>query len=100
MEQCSPSVRSEGDSVSGQAKEKKAGSTGLWLRPVSGDQMRLVVTQGDLDLSGVDRTLGGRVRSLPLERPVSRSRAISGFFSPFPFLSRVGHHITSRCRLT
>ena len=33
-----------------------------------------------MDLTGIDRTLGGSVRSLPLERPVSRYRAASGLF--------------------
>ena len=71
LKQCSPYVRLEGDPASGQAKKTKTGSTGLWLRPVSCDRTRSVVTLGDLDLSGVDRTLGGSVRSLPPERPVS-----------------------------
>ena len=53
-----------------------------WTRPVAISE--------DLDLSGIDRTLGGSVRSLPPERPVSGSRATSGLFSPFPFLSRFG----------
>ena len=34
----------------------------------------------DLYLSGIDRTLGGSVRSLPPERLVSRYHAASGFF--------------------
>ena len=51
---------------------------------------RPVAISEDLDLSGIDRTLGGSVRSLPPERPVSGSRATSGLFSPFPFLSRFG----------
>jgi len=36
---------------------------------------RPVAISEDLDLSGIDRTLGGSVRSLPPERPVSGSRA-------------------------
>ena len=44
----------------------------------------------DLDLSGIDQTLGGSVRLLPPERPVSGSRVASGLLSPFPFLSRLG----------
>ena len=35
---------------------------------------RPVATPGDLDLSGVDRTLGGSVRSLPPERSVSSQK--------------------------
>ena len=69
------SVRSDGIPAFGHAKEKKAGSTGLWLCPVSCDWTRPVAALGVLDLSGVDRTLGGSVRSLPPERLVSRKRA-------------------------
>jgi len=81
LEQCSPYVRSEGDPVFGQAKKTKIGSTRLWLHPVNGDRTRPVTTPGDLDLSGVDWTLGGSVRSLPLERPVSRNHAGFQLFS-------------------
>ena len=49
----------------------------------------------ELDLSGINRTLGGSVRSLPPERPVSGSRAALGLFSPIPFLSRVGNYLTA-----
>ena len=89
------SVRSDGIPASSRAKEKKAGSTGLWLRPISWDRTRPVLAPGELDLYGVDRTLRGSVRSLPPEHPVNRKRVVSGFFSPFPFLSRVDHHITA-----
>ena len=41
------------------------------LRPVKGNRTRSVVTCGVLDLSVVDRTPGGSVRSLPPVRPVS-----------------------------
>ena len=61
------SVRSDGGSASDQAKEIKAVRTRLWLHPVVAPEV--------LDLSGVDRTLGGSVRSLPPERPVSRKHA-------------------------
>jgi hypothetical protein len=64
-------VQLDGVPASGRAKTMKTGSTGLWVRPVNGDWTRPVATPGDLDLSGVDRTLGGSVRSLPPERPVS-----------------------------
>ena len=40
-----------------------------------------VVILEELDLSGIDRMLGGSVRSLPPEHPVSGSRAVSGLFS-------------------
>ena len=39
--------------------------TGLWLHPVGVHRTRLVMIPEDLDLSGIDRTLGGSVRSLP-----------------------------------
>ena len=58
------SVRSDGGSASDQAKAIKAVWTRLWLRSVVAPEV--------LDLSGVDRTLGGSVRSFPPERPVSR----------------------------
>jgi len=44
-----------------------------WTRPVP--------ILEELDLSGIDRTLGGSVRLLPPERPVSGSRAALGLFS-------------------
>ena len=37
----------------------------------------------ELDLSRIDRTLGGSVRSLPLERPVNGERAVSDLFPCF-----------------
>jgi len=79
------SVRSDGVPVSGRAKEKKTGSTELWLCPVSCDRTRPVVILGVLDLSGINRTLGGSVWSLPPEHPVSRSRAASELFFRFLF---------------
>ena len=85
LEQCSPCVRSEGDPTSGQAKKTKTGSTGLWLRLVSCDRTRLVATREVLDLSGVDRTLGGSVRSLPPELLVGRNRAGFQLLSRFLF---------------
>ena len=71
-------------------KKRQAVLTGPCLRPVMDHRTRPVAISEDLDLSGIDRTLGGSVRSLPPERPVSGSRATSGLFSPFPFLSRFG----------
>ena len=79
------SFRSDGVPVSGRAKEKKTGSTELWLCPVSCDRTRPVVILGVLDLSGIDQTLGGSVRSLPPECPVSRNHAVQdSFFFPSP----------------
>ena len=90
LKQCSPSVRSEGDPASGRSKTKETACTGLWLCPVSWDRTRPVMIPGVLDLTGIDRTLGGSVRSLPPERPVSRKRAASDFFSLFPYLTQGG----------
>ena len=67
--------------------------TGPYLRPVMDHRTRPVVILEELDLSGIDQTLGGSVRSLPPERPVSRNSAASGFLSPFPFLTWGGHPI-------
>ena len=36
-----------------------------------------VVIPEELDLSRIDRTLGGSIRSLPPERPVNGERAVS-----------------------
>ena len=41
---------------------------------------RSVVIPKELDLSGIDRTLGGSVRSLPPERLVNGERAVSELF--------------------
>ena len=62
-------------------KEGQVILTGPCLRPVMDHRMRPVPIPEDLDLSGIDRTLGGSVRSLPPERPVSGSRVTSGLFS-------------------
>jgi hypothetical protein len=80
-------VRSEDVSAFGRVKKMKAKLTGLCLRPVGVHRTRLVVIPEELDLSGIDRTLGGSIRSLPPERPVNRFRATSGFLSLFPFLT-------------
>ena len=76
-----PYVRLDGVLASGQAKTMKTGWTGLWLCPVSGDRTCPVKTREVLDLSGVDRTLGGSVRSLPSECLVNSSRAGFQLFS-------------------
>ena len=82
-------VRSGGDPASGRSKEEQADLTGPCLRPVMDHRTRPVPIPEELDLSGIDRTLGGSVRSLPPERSVSRSRAASGLFFRF-LLCRVG----------
>ena len=87
------SVRSEGISAFGRVEKTKAELIGLWLCPVGVHRTRLVVIPEDLDLSGIDRTLGGSVRSLPPEHPVSRNRAASDLFFLFPFLIYGGHII-------
>ena len=68
-------VRSDGVPTSGQAKTMETGWTGLWLHPVSCDRTPSIAALGDLDLSGVDRTLGGSVRSVPPECPINKNRA-------------------------
>ena len=85
LKQCSPSIRSDGDLASGRSKTRKTACTGLWLRPVRDHRTRPVAIPEDLDLSGIDRMLGGSVRSLPPERPVSRFRAASELFLHFLF---------------
>ena len=90
MKQCSPSVRSEGDPASGRSKTKETACTGLWLCPVSRDRTCLVMILGVLDLTGIDRTLGGSVPSLPPERSVSRKRAGIELSSLFPILLHGG----------
>ena len=85
LEQCSPSVRSDGGSTSDRSKTMKTACTGLWLCPVGVHRTRPVTILGVLDLTGIDRTLGGSVRSLPPERSVSRNHATLGLFSPFLF---------------
>ena len=67
--------------------------TGLWLRPVGVHRTRPVAIPEVLDLTGIDRTLGGSVWSLPPERPVNRSRADFDLSFPFPFLLHGGHFI-------
>ena len=79
------SVRSEGVSASGHVEKTKAELTGLWLRPVGVHRTCPVAIPEELDLSGIDRTLGGSIRSLPPERPVSRSHAASRLFFRFLF---------------
>ena len=77
-------------SAFGRSKEDQGVLTGPCLRPVMDHRTRPVSIPEELDLSGIDWTLGGSVRSLPPERPVSGSRTASGLFSPFPFLSCLG----------
>ena len=82
------------DPASGRLKTEQTILTGPCLRPVMDHRTRPVVIPEELDLSGIDRTLGGSVRSLPPERPVSRSCAALGLL--FRFLScRVGGPIYS-----
>ena len=78
------------DLASGRLEKEQAVLTGPCLRPVMDYRTRPVPILEELDLSGIDRTLGGSVRSLPPERPVSGFHAASGLFSPFPYLSRLG----------
>jgi hypothetical protein len=66
--------------MSGRSTWRERQLTGLWLRPVMDHRTCPVVILEKLDLFGIDRTLGGSVRSLPTERLVSRYRAASGLF--------------------
>ena len=66
-------------------KKTKAILTGLWLRPVGVHRTHPVAIPEQLDLSGIDQTLGGSVRLLPPERPVNGERMFLGLFSPFLF---------------
>ena len=79
-------------SASGRSKEDHVVLTGPFLRPVMDHWTRPVPIPEELDLSGIDQTLGGSVRSLPPERPVNGSRAASGLFS-VSFLVTFGESI-------
>ena len=59
------------DPASGRLKENQAELTEPCLRLVMDHRTRPVSIPEELHLSGIDRTLGGSVRSLPPERPVS-----------------------------
>ena len=84
---CFPSVRSDGDPASDRSKTKETACTGLWLRLVGVHRTCSVVILGVLDLYGIDRTLGGSIRSLPPERPVFRKCAVLGLLKRFLFYS-------------
>ena len=81
LKQRSSCVWCEGIPASGQSKKTFSGPTRLWLRSVKGNRTCSVMTCEDLDLSIVNQTLGGSVRSLPPEHPVSRSRLDLGLYS-------------------
>ena len=88
------SVRSGRVPASGRSTWSSRKLTEPCLCPVMDHRTRPVVIPEDLDLSGIDRTLGGSVRSLPPERPISRSRAALELLIRFLFC-RVGDpHIT------
>ena len=57
--------------------------TELWLHPVGVHRTRPVAILEELDLSRIDWTLGGSVRSLPPERLVNGERAVSELFPCF-----------------
>ena len=84
------SVWLEGVSASDCVKKTKAKLIGLWLRPVGVHRTRPVTIPEELDLSGIDQTLGGSVQSLPPERPVSRNCVFSRLLIRFLFYSRGG----------
>ena len=78
-------VRSEDVSASGRLEKSQAELTGLWLCPVGVHQMRPVVIPEELDLSRINWTLGGSVRSLSPERPINRNHAVLDLFLRFLF---------------
>ena len=59
---------------------------------------RPVAIPEELDLSGINRTLGGSVRSLPPECPVSRSRAALGLLIRFLSCYVEGTLFNRECR--
>ena len=69
------------DSASSRSKCAQVVLTGPCLRPVMDHRTHPVPIPEEVDLSGIDRTLGGSVRLLPPERPVIGSHASSGLFS-------------------
>ena len=69
--------------------------TGPCLRSVMDHRTRPVMIPEDLDLSEIDRKLGGSVQSLPPERPVSRKRAGSDLFPRFLLCYTWGPHLTA-----
>ena len=66
-------------------EDDEVACTGLWLCPVWVHRTHPVAIPGVLDFSGIDRMLGGSVRSLPSERPVNRNRADCKLFLCFLF---------------
>ena len=76
-------IRSGRDPASGRLKENQAELTEPCLRPVMDHRTRPVAIPEGLDLSGIDRTLGDSVRSLPPVRPVNGERAVSELFPYF-----------------
>ena len=81
--------------MSGRVKKNQAELIGLWMRPVGVHRMRPVAIPEELDLSRIDRTLGGIVRSLPPEHPVSRKRVESDLFPRFLLYYAWGPHLTT-----
>ena len=71
------------DPASSRLKKEQAVLTGPCLRPVMDHRTHPVPIPEELDLSGIDRMLGGSIRSLPPERLVTGSRAASGLFFRF-----------------
>ena len=55
------------------------------MRPVGVHRTRLVTILEELDLSGINRMLGGSIRSLPLEHPVNRNRVDFDLYFCFLF---------------
>ena len=77
---CACASGQEGISASDRLKKEQAVLTRPCLRPVMDHRTRPVTIPEDLDLSGIDRTLGGSVQSLPPERPVNGEHVFLGLF--------------------
>ena len=65
------------------------------LRLVMDHRTRPVMIPEELDLSGIDRTLGGSIRSLPPERPISRNSVEADLFPHFLLCYAWGPHLTA-----
>ena len=88
-------VQSGRDPASGRLEKKQAVLTGPCLCLVMDHRTRPIAIPEKLNLSGIDRTLGGSVWSLPSERLVSRKRTESDLFPRFLLCYAWGPHLTA-----
>ena len=87
-------VQSGRDPAFGRLKEEQAVLTGPCLRPIMDHWTHPVLIPEELDLSRIDQTLGGSVRSLPPERPISRNSVEADLFPHFLLCYAWGPHLT------